>query len=61
MQMLEDASPLLQEMTNQKYIDGNTALFQDLFATEEVITGEDYEREDDVLDALEKELRDEDK
>jgi hypothetical protein len=63
MQMLEDASPLLQEMTNQKYIDGNTALFQDLFGDDsdnEIVTGEDYEREDDVLDALEKELRNED-
>lgn len=58
MQMLDDASPLLQSMNNMKYNDGNTALFQELFA-DEIETGDDdtFDREDDVLDALEESLR----
>ena len=60
MQMLDDAAPMLQELSNQKYIDGNTALFQELFAEEpDGHDDDDYEREDDQLDILEADLRQE--
>lgn len=60
MQMIDDASPMLQSMNNQKYNDGNTLLFQELFA-EEVKKGDDgsFEREDEKLNILETDLREE--
>jgi len=61
MQMLDDAKPLLQELSNQKYIDGNTALYQTLFEEEdEGDDSEEYDREDGALDALEDALKHED-
>jgi hypothetical protein len=60
MSLIEDASPLLQQMNNNRYNDGNTPLFQSLF--EEIIfTADDtsFEREDDKLDELEHMVREE--
>ena len=56
MQMINDARPLLAAFNNGAYKDGSTALFSELFS-EEANEIDTYGREDDVLDALEKQIR----
>jgi len=54
MQMLDDASPLLQELNHSKWNDGNSEIFQTLF---EDPNAEDDNTDEEQLDILEQELR----
>ena len=59
MTLIEEARPLLQAFDNTSYVDGNTHLFQSLFSEETDHIEEDYEDEEEVLEALELEAREE--
>ena len=58
MSLIEEARPLLREFNNTSYIDGNTHLFQSLFS-EEADSVDSHDSEEDVLEALEIEAREE--
>jgi hypothetical protein len=58
MTLIEEARPLLQAFDNTSYVDGNTHLFQSLFS-EETDHVEDFEDEDEALEALEIAAREE--
>ena len=60
MSMIDDARPLLQAFNNLRYEDSQTAIFSQLF-DDEADEVEMYDREDDVLDALELQIRSQDK
>jgi len=58
MQMLDDASPLLQSLNHQKWNDGNTEIFQNLFTDEDDDT-DTFETDETNLNILEADLREE--
>ena len=58
MQMLDDASPLLQSLNHQKWNDGNTEIFQNLF-TDEDDDADTFETDETNLNILEADLREE--
>ena len=58
MQMIDDASPLLQSLNHQTWNDGNTEIFQSLFSDDDSLDDEHIAETDETnLNALEADLR----